>query len=98
MLDKKHTFRVGPVDRVIGPLLTLLGRAGENALFDRNPGDPARRILARRLDLAAEVDGVGEQSVLVRLQVGDAGVAGVDASVKYCDWPLHQADAGRVLE
>ena len=56
------------------------------------------RVGHHGLDLGAEVDGVGEQPFLVGLQVEDAGVAGVAAALEDGDRPLHQVQAGGVLE
>ena len=53
---------------------------------------------ALRIDFGAQVDGVGDESLLVGLDVEDAGVAGVDAALEDRDRTLVQVRAGGVLE
>ena len=48
-----------------------------------------------RIDFGAEVDGVADEPLLVRLHVEDAGVAGVDAALEHRDRPLVQVHARR---
>ena len=55
-------------------------------------------ICHHRLDLGAQVDGVGDQPFFLGLQVEDAGVAGVGAVLEDGDRSLHQVQAGVVLE
>jgi hypothetical protein len=79
---------VAAPDRV-GLRLAQFGGGVEHALDHLHLGQPAAVGGDLRLDLRAEVHGVGEQPLLVGLQVGDARVAGVAAALEDGDRPLH---------
>src|SRR5262249_23473348 len=56
------------------------------------------RIVDNRFDLRAEIDGKGDESFLVGLNVEDAGIAGVAGALEHRDRALIEMEAGGVLE
>jgi hypothetical protein len=90
-------LRVAVLHRV-GLPLAQLGGGVEHALDGLDVGQPAAVGGGPRIHFSPEIDRVGEQALLVGLQVGDAGVAGVGAALEDGDRPLQQAQPRGILQ
>src|SRR5213075_1710303 len=57
-----------------------------------------RAALLERLDFHFQIQRVGNEPFLLRLQIFDPRVAGIDSAVEDRDWTLHQVQGRGVLK
>ncbi|HJT77039.1 MAG TPA: hypothetical protein VJ739_07520 [Gemmataceae bacterium] len=87
------------------PALELVGLAFhqaaggvEDALLQLHLGEALPGVLDDGLDLGVEVHRVGDEALVAGGDVEEAGVPGVGGAVEDGDRPLHEAQAGGVLQ